>query len=151
MSDWKNPDNPSSRFLGIDLTGVAMSEKRTFFGRLDDEEFQERKRQAAEKARDAREKTNDFLKRNGVRSKKGAKVAAEKTVVVAGKTQELVNKGIHKALGAEEYKKAALEVNARLSVALDSLEDAVTRRDEEILQLKNRIQELEELLKRTDV
>ncbi len=128
-----------------------MSEKRTFFGRLDDEEFQERKRQAAEKARDAREKTNDFLKRNGVRSKKGAKVAAEKTVVVAGKTQELVNKGIHKALGAEEYKKAALEVNARLSVALDSLEDAVTRRDEEILQLKNRIQELEELLKRTDV
>lgn len=116
---------------------------------LNDEVYQERLRQAAEKGKENREKTAAFLRATGIRSKKAAKVVAEKTVVAAGKTQGAVNKGIHKALGADEYKKAALEVNARLSVALDSLEDAVIRRDEEILRLNARIEELEALLKRS--
>ena len=126
-----------------------MSKRKKIKSIFNSEVYQEQMRLAAEKGIENREKTAAFLKVTGIRSKKAAKVVAEKTVVAAGKTQGAVNKGIHKALGADEYKKAALEVNARLSVALDSLEDAVIRRDEDILRLNARIEELEALLKRT--
>lgn len=138
-----------SRSRGTLLLGGTLTKKKKFLEILDDEVYQERLRQAAEKGKERREKTAAFLKIAGVRSKETAKVVAEKTVVAAGKTQEAVNKGIHKALGADEYKKVALEVNARLSIALDSLEDAVIRRDEEIVRLKNRITELETLLNKS--
>jgi hypothetical protein len=92
------------------------------------------------------ESVSDFLRRSADPLKEAATVAAEKTAAVASKTQGAVNKGIHRVLGSEEYKKSALEVNARLSIALDSIEDAVRRRDEEIVRLNHRIEELQSLL-----
>ena len=57
--------------------------------------------------------------------------------------QEKVTAGVHKVMGSEEYKAKALEVNARLTVALASLEDSIKRRDEEIAHLRARVAELE--------
>jgi hypothetical protein len=46
-------------------------------------------------------------------------------------------------MGSDEYKQKALDVNARLTNALASLEDSIKRRDLEIAQLRLRVSELE--------
>lgn len=99
---------------------------------LSPEEFERRKREGLERGRIARQKTvkflGDFL---------------DKTGEAAERAQNRLTKGIHKVMGSDEYKRQALEVNARLSVAVEQLEDSIKRRDEEISRLRIRLAELE--------
>ena len=75
-------------------------------------------------------------------SKSALNLASE----AATQVQERLTWGIHKVMGSDEYKKKALDVNARLTNALASLEDSIKRRDIEIAQLRLRILELERQL-----
>lgn len=110
---------------------------------MDKNEFERRKAEVGEKwfARGQRhgETTRKWLDRG----KKSANDALEEASKVATRMQHRVTAGVHKVMGSEEYKKKALEVNARLITALSILEDAITRRDEEINRLRARVAELE--------
>lgn len=83
-----------------------------------------------------------------IRGKKAWKSAFDEAAKTAAWFQGKVTSGVHRVMGSEEYKLKALEVNHRLTVALSSLEDSNKRRDEEIEQLRSRIAELEEQLRK---
>lgn len=78
--------------------------------------------------------------------KKISKSALNLASDAATQVQERLAQGIHKVMGSDEYKQKALDVNARLSNALASLEDSIERRDTEIAQLRLRVSELERQL-----
>ena len=105
------------------------------------EEFEARKAEAIAKGKVAREK--GMLAAS--RAYEKGKIAAEKGLDAASKAavkfQSTVTAGVHKVMGSEEYKKKALEVNARLVVALSSLVDSIKRRDAVIVGLRDRIVE----------
>ena len=75
--------------------------------------------------------------------KKISKSALNLASDAATQVQVRLAQGIHKVMGSDEYKQKALDVNARLSNALASLEDSIERRDTEIAQLRLRVSELE--------
>ncbi len=78
--------------------------------------------------------------------KKISKSALNLASDAATQVQERLAQGIHKVMGSDEYKKKALDVNARLTNALASVEDSIKRRDIEIAQLRLRVSELERQL-----
>ncbi len=75
-----------------------------------------------------------------------SKSALNLTNDAATQVREKLTWGIHKVMGSDEYKKKALDVNARLTNALASVEDSIKRRDIEIAQLRLRVSELERQL-----
>ena len=75
--------------------------------------------------------------------KKFSKSALNLASDAAPQVQERLAQRIHKVMGSDEYKQKALDVNARLTNALASLEDSIKRRDLEIAQLRLRVSELE--------
>lgn len=78
---------------------------------------------------------------------KAAGVSIEKAKDLADKTTDSVVRGVHKVMGSSEYRAKAEEVNRQLERALQSLEDSIVRRDQEIDRLRARIAELELLKK----
>jgi len=115
---------------------------------LSPEEFEAKKAANRAKGVAARSKTEVTLKKAFASSKKTTKSALDEASKAAAWFQDKVTSGVHKVMGSEEYKQKALEVNARLTIALSSLEDSIKRRDEEIEQLRTRITELEQQLRK---
>jgi len=89
------------------------------------------------------EKAGEVTRELFNRGKKAASNVLGEAAKAAALVQQKVTDGVHRVMGSEEYKKKALEVNARLTVALSSLEDSIVRRDEEIVRLRARVAELE--------
>ena len=114
----------SKKSMSRDEFAEAMTEARAQ-GRIKQEQYKETARRIFGLGREATSRALD----------EASKAAAW--------VQEKVTAGVHKVMGSEEYKAKALEVNARLTVALASLEDSIKRRDEEIAHLRARVAELE--------
>ena len=98
------------------------------------------------KARLRAEKAIEAAQRHGTITRNAQDAALNLASDAATQVQVRLAQGIHKVMGSDEYKQKALDVNARLSNALASLEDSIERRDTEIAQLRLRVSELERQL-----
>ena len=110
---------------------------------VDDSEFERRMAEVRKKYFELGQRHRETELRWLARGRKAVSRALEESSTAATRMQHRVTTGVHKVMGSEEYKKKALEVNARLITALSILEDAITRRDEEISRLRARVAELE--------
>jgi chaperonin cofactor prefoldin len=115
---------------------------------LTPDDFKAKLAEAQEKGRIKNALRKEKAKKALDSSKKATKSALDEASKAAAWFQDKVTSGVHKVMGSEEYKQKALEVNARLTIALSSLEDSIKRRDEEIEQLRTRITELEQQLRK---
>jgi hypothetical protein len=78
---------------------------------------------------------------------RAAKTSLDKTKEYAEKTTDAVAKGVHRAMGSDEYRREAEIVNQKLMEALRVLEDSIRRRDRDLAQLKDYVAQLEEQLR----
>lgn len=112
-------------------------------------------RKAAEILKNAAKKGEEAVRTGIEKSKPHAerltKATVEKTKEVAVTTTDKVARGVHRAMGSDDYRREAEAVNMRLMEALRTLEDSIRRRDRDIEQLRAHIADLQAQLKAQNV